>query len=523
MSVTSRPIRPSARAAAIAVVCGATAATALSAAPVLAAPGAGAARKIELKGATLDWGFKDSFRRYVGADGIAVADGARQAPGNGVFTFTDGTGTYDMSTHATATAFKGSVRFSAHGGVLDIKLSDLKVTTTTTNGVLTADVTTKEGGKDRTADDVPLADLDVSGVKPSQGAAMVLKDIPATLTEQGAAAFNGNYKKGEKLDPATLTFPMSDATKPDPTKPDPTKPDPAKPDPAKPDPAKPTPAKPRPTTPAPTTAPAEVVKAKLSWGLKESWRTYIASGGSTTVSEGATAAKSAFGFPLDKAELKTDARKVNASFRGKVRFTYAAHGGLDIAFGAVRIEASGTKGSLYVDVSTPQGVKRNVEFASLDLSRADFTPRKDVVRLSAVPAAFTADGAAVFARPGEQSQYRAGEAIDPVTVALGLSEGADLEGGGTAVTGGSTAGGSAGGTGAATTGGGGAGGNVGGATVGGATVGGVTVGGPAVGGSLAATGSSAPTGPLLGAAGAIAVTGAAAVYAARRRSAPGRA
>ncbi|WP_371652405.1 MULTISPECIES: HtaA domain-containing protein [unclassified Streptomyces] len=501
MSVTSRLPRPAARATAIAVVCAATAASVLSAAPALAAS------KVELKGATFDWGFKDSFRRYVGASGITVADGAKQAPGNGVFTFVDGTGTYDTSTHAGATAFKGSVRFSAHGGVLDIKLSDLKVTTTTTTGVITADVTTKDGGKDRTADDVPLADLDLSQVKPSPGAAMTFKDIPATLTEQGAAAFNGNYKKGEKLDPATLTFPMGgDPTKPDPTKPDPTKPDPTKPDPAKPDPSKPAPTKPTPTTPAPAPSPDKVVKAKLSWGLKQSWRAYIAGGGSTAVSEGATASKDAFGFPLSKGELKPDARKVNASFRGSVRFTYAAHGNLDIAFGAVRIEAAGAKGALYVDVTTPQGVKRNVEFASLDLSRADFTARKDVVRLTAVPAAFTADGAAAFARPGEQSQYKAGESIDPVTVALGLSESADLEAGDTV----RTSGGTAGGTGTSGTSGttGGTGGNVGGSTA---------------GGSLAATGSAAPTGPLLGAAGAIAVTGAAAVYAARRRTALGRA
>ncbi|PKV85459.1 HtaA domain-containing protein [Streptomyces sp. TLI_146] len=497
MPVTSpRLSRSTARTTAIAVVCAASAATVLSVVP------ARAASKVELKGATLDWGFKDSFRRYVGAGGITVADGAQQAAGNGVFTFVDGTGAYDTSTHASATAFKGSVRFSAHGGVLDIKLSDLKVTTTTTTGVITADVTTKDGGKDRTTDDVPLADLDLSRVKPSQGAAMTFKDIPATLTEQGAAAFNGNYKKGEKLDPATLTFPMGGGA-PTPTEPTPTKPTPTKPAPAKPTPTKPA---------TPTPASDKVVKAQLSWGIKQSWRAYIAGGGNTAVSEGATASKDSFGFPLDKGELKADARKVNASFRGDVRFTYAAHGNLDIAFGAVRIAASGAKGALYVDVTTPQGVKRNVEFASLDLSRADFTARKDVVRLSAVPAAFTADGAAVFARPGEQSPYKAGEAIDPVTVALGLSESADLDATGDTAT--TSGGGTAGGTGTSGTSGAAAtvGGNLGG-----------NVGGSTTGATLAATGSSAPTGPLLGAAGALAVTGAAAVYAARRRTALGRA
>ncbi|MFD9796271.1 HtaA domain-containing protein [Streptomyces sp. NPDC059070] len=512
MSVTPR-LRPTARTAAIAVVCAATATTAVGVAPAFAAPAASAApAKVELKNATLDWGFKESFRRYIGAGGITVGGGARQAAGNGPFTFVDGTGTYDLPVHASASAFKGSVRFTAHGGVLDITLSDLKVSTTAKTGVLTADVTKKDGGKDTTADDVPLADLDLSGVRPSQGAVMVFKDIPASLTKQGAEAFNGNYKEGEKLDPATLTFPLgADPTKPDPTKPDPTKPDPTKPDPTKPKPVD----------------PDKVVKARLSWGVKESWRRYIAGGGRTEVAEGASATTDSFGFPLDKGELRKDTRTVNASFNGKVRFTFAAHGNLDIAFGAVRVEAAGTKGTLLVDVTTPQGVKKDVKFASLDLSKADFTARANVVRLTAIPAAFTADGAAVFARPGEKSQYNAGDAIDPVTLALGLTQDADLgdtAGSSGGSTGGSGASGGTGGTGTSGTSGG-----TGGATA--ATVGGgsgtggsVTGGGTAGGtGELAATGSATPTGPLLGAAAAVAVTGAAAVGLARRRGALGRA
>ncbi|WP_420855623.1 HtaA domain-containing protein, partial [Streptomyces kanamyceticus] len=47
--------------------------------------------KLELKNGTLDWGLKESFRKYVAgiAHGtIEATDGAKQAEGNGVFTFT---------------------------------------------------------------------------------------------------------------------------------------------------------------------------------------------------------------------------------------------------------------------------------------------------------------------------------------------------------------------------------------------------------------------------------------------------
>lgn len=131
MPATRRPI---ALAAAVATVV-AIGATAL-AVPAFASPGAPAAPtapQLELKDGTLEWGFKESFRKYllspVASGKITAADGATQAAANGVFTFTDGTGTYDTGTHATATTFKGSVHFEGHHGVLDIKLSDVKVNT----------------------------------------------------------------------------------------------------------------------------------------------------------------------------------------------------------------------------------------------------------------------------------------------------------------------------------------------------------------------------------------------------------
>ncbi len=190
----------------------------------LALPAAAAdtpAPPVPLVDGTLDWGVKQSFRSYLAqpfAKGRTTLEGgATQAPGNGVFTFPGGTGSYDTATHATATAFQGGVRFEAHDGALDIRISDVRLRTAGSaapTGEITADVVTKEkDGSVTTRDDVSFAALDMTGVRPGQGAggAMVFKDIPARLTEDGAAAFAGFYKKGDALDPPRSTLSSSSA------------------------------------------------------------------------------------------------------------------------------------------------------------------------------------------------------------------------------------------------------------------------------------------------------------------------
>ncbi|WP_438294154.1 HtaA domain-containing protein [Streptomyces sp. HUAS TT7] len=478
MPVTPRRRRSVALAAAVAI-----AASLGSTVPAFAASAPeGAPPKLELKDGTLDWGFRESFRKYVGAAGrITVADGAKQAAANGVFTFTGGTGTYDTATHNTGNAFKGSVRFEAHGGVLDIKLSDLKVATTGTKGAITADITTKDqAGKDQVQDDVALADLDLSKVRPGGGAggAMVFKDIPAALTKAGAAAFNGQYKEGDPLDPATLT--VTPATTPG-------KPDPGKPDPGKPEPSD----KPRPT-PSPASgaaAQSKAVDGRLTWGLKESFRRYINSGGGIRAADGASRNGELFDFSFGKADLDAKARTLDAAFKGSVNFSYPAHQ-LDMTFSDLKVKATGDKGTLVLDVTTPKGKKDDIAFATLDLAKADYTAKSGVVRLTAVPAAFTAEGAAAFANDTTGSMYKAGDAIDPLDLAFTVRADATLPAG--------PATGSGSGTGTAS------------------TAPSASVGGTA---ALAATGADIPTGALLGAAGAVAAVGGAMLFAARRRRA----
>lgn len=504
MAATRRPLTLAA-AVATAVALGASALSL----PALAADGGGTGKaappKLELKDGTLQWGLKESFRKYVMgmAHGkIEAKDGASQAAGNGVFTFSDGKGTYDTGTHATDTAFKGSVRFTSTVHRFEMDIADVKVRTKGKTGAIQADVTLNGAVQQ----DIDLARLDLSAVGPGQGegGAMVFKDIPATLTAKGAKAFNGMYAEGEKLDPATLTVtpggPVTDKPTDKPT--DPT--DPGKP--SKPsEPSKPSkPSKPsRPAKPAVTPKPGAsqkaaggVVDGNLSWGLKESFRKYISTGGKDTVAGGAKKISSGYRFPYTKADLDSDAKKVDASFGGSVRFTYPAHG-IDMKFSDLKVRANGAKGTLLVDVTTPKGTNNDVKFATLDLSKASYEPKGDVVLLDKVPATLTAAGAEQFANDTTGSPYPAGEKLDPVTVALSGKAGAELPAGGG--TDGGTGGGEAGGT---------------GTTGSGSVGGGGSVGGT---GALAATGSSVPSTALLGAAGVALAAGAGAVVAARRR------
>ncbi|MET9660620.1 HtaA domain-containing protein [Streptomyces sp. NPDC006510] len=522
MAANRRPIALTA-AVATAAALGAT----VFALPALAADGtavdaaAAAAPKLELKDGTLEWGVKESFRKYLASSfsggKITVEGGATQAPGNGVFTFADGKGTYDTATHGTDTAFGGGVNFYAHGGVLDITLSDVKLATAGTGGAITVDVTTPQG----TRDDVEFAALDLSAVKPGrgEGGAMVFKGIPATLTKAGSEAFNGQYKEGDALDPATLSVkavaapteePTGEPTGKSTTRPttEPTGKPTTNPS------AKPTSA--APPSPSATGKPAadtpgEIVDGTLDWGVKKSFRTYVTgpiAHGRVETTAGATASGDGYRFPDATGRFDAAKQTLNAEFHGKVRFLGHEENGaytLDLSLTGMEIQVNGTKGTLIADVSTKDRTTRKVStytglaVADLKLPKGELTTENGVVNISAVPATLTADGTKAFG-----GMYRAGEQLDALTVAVALDKDAELPGaaGGSGSTGGTT-----------TTGGGSAAGGLAGGSVGG-SAGGGSVGGA---GSLAATGSGLPADALFAASGVAVAAGAGVVIAARRR------
>ncbi|WP_030679509.1 HtaA domain-containing protein [Streptomyces rimosus] len=529
--------RPLALAAAIATA--ATTAALCLPTTATAAPAADAAApKLELKNGTLDWGVKESFRKYVkgmALGDITTADGARQAPDNGPFTFTGGTGTYDMSTHAVATTFKGSVRFTSKAHGFDIKLADLKVATQGKTGAITADVTA--AGK--TQDDVALASLDLSGVRPGSGAggAMTFAKIPVKLTAKGAEAFNGMYKEGQELDAATLSVtPASTPGKPgkpekqeEPGKPG--KPEtgsgrgsdagtstsgisgtPSTSDSPGTSDKKQSAGSSSPTTSSSSAASDKIVDGTLDWGVKKSFRDYVTgpiAHGKAELAGGA--ATSAAGYRFSKGHGTFDGAKsaLAADFNGSVRFT-GHEGALDLKFSNLKVKAGGTKGTLVADVSAKSRATGKVTntpgmaLADLKVPAGALVAKNGVVTLKNVPATLTAAGSKAF-----ESMYQAGQALDPVTATVSVDPNAQLPAGGTG-SGPESGPGSESGSGAGSA------GSSGSGTASFSSGSASTVGG--TGGSLAATGASTPAGALAGVAAGLIAAGGAATYAVRRRA-----
>ena len=172
------------------------------------------ATKGDIADGTLAWGVKESFRSYVVgsvANGrITTSGGAAQAAGNGVFTFTGATGTYDTDADTLSAAFEGAVNFKGHedNGTygLDLTFTDLKATLDGGSGELTADVTSL-GTK---SEDVVLADLKAGSTDlTAKNDVITLDDVTTTLTAAGAKAFGGFYQTGAALDPLDLSVALT--------------------------------------------------------------------------------------------------------------------------------------------------------------------------------------------------------------------------------------------------------------------------------------------------------------------------
>lgn len=479
--------RPVALAAAVATAA-AVAATAFvlpaSASATASATAQAAPAEIPVVGGTLDWGVLESYRTYVTtiAQGeITVADGAKKTAKG--FTFGSATGQYDPATHLVTAAFKGSVTFKSAAHHFEVKLANPRIDSG--KKLLIVDVT-RDGALTK---GVAFAKVAFGGQS--------MANLGTTLTADAAKLLGSDSYEGKAGDPLTavLKFPPRPTQSPSPSASptksptsSPSKPAPSKPAPSKPAPSKPASPSPSASTSSPATGgPQKILGGKLAWGVKESFRTYVQSaGGTVTPAAGAVASGDTFAFGGGKGTLDTKARKLNATFAGNLRFKYPAHG-IDMTFGNVRINAEGGKGTLVLDVKTAAGVKANIPFATLDLSKAEYKTKNGVLTLNAVRTALTAEGSAAFANDTTGSMYPVGTRADDVNLTVSVDKDAVLPTN-PAGTGGST--GSAG-----------AGGTVGG----GGTVG------------LAATGAEIPAGALLGSSAAVIAAGAGAVSVARRR------
>ena len=163
--------------------------------------------------------------------------------------------------------------------------------------------------------------------------------------------------------------------------------------------------------PVPASRACVVEDATLTWGFKESFRSYISgtiANGEWTVADGATYETPEFGFHGGAGDFG------EVSFEGAIRFT--GHGGiLDTTVANPTIEWGGGSGTLYLDVSgtTQDGDpvdEQRVPFA--DLTVGEPVAADGRVSYEDVTATLTDEGAEAF------GTYESGEELDPLTIQL---------------------------------------------------------------------------------------------------------
>ncbi|WP_328909861.1 HtaA domain-containing protein [Streptomyces sp. NBC_00234] len=365
-----------------------------------------------VQGGRLDWGIKSSFQSYVTgpiANGSWSLTGGAATVGGSQFRFHSATGSYDPATGAFSSAFSGGVHFVGHkkadgGNELDLTISHPTVRISGGRGTVHADMVSKdrESGRVTSSVQVPLATLGLSGIDMAGGSTPVaLNNVPATLTSQGATAFAGYYAAGTPLDPVSLSV---DTTGPA--------------------------AKPRASTSPKPDAPAKkkdagrtagrIEDGAVDWGVRRTFREYVTGAvgqGRWTLADGAQDGGALFRFPRGKGTYDAKKQKLDASFAGSVHFTGAQR--LDLELAGFEVATVSGKGTLSADVTSGGDTRKDVPL--ITFAARDFAPEDGLAVLTEAPATLTAEGAEALG-----SLYKAGTAMDPVSLAVAVDAGAQL-------------------------------------------------------------------------------------------------
>ncbi|MEU4995091.1 HtaA domain-containing protein [Streptomyces sp. NPDC021622] len=401
---SSRQTRAIARAGAVAML------TALVAALLPAAIAHAESRTVQ--GGRLDWGIKSSFQSYVTgpiAQGSSTLQGGAATVGGSQFRFHSAKGSYDPDSGAFTAGFSGGVHFLGHkkGGSyeLDLTISNPTVKISGGSGTLHADMVSKEKGtgKVTTNAQVPLATLGMSGIDMLGGSGPIaLNNLPATLTSQGAKAFAGYYTAGTELDRVSLSTDLAAKSGSD---------KPSK---------KPSP---KPAEPGKKTKAGRVEDAAVDWGVRRTFREYVTGSiakGEWKLSAGAQDGGAYFRFPEGQGTYDKKKQTLDADFAGTVRFT--GEHGLDLALSKVAVEVKDGKGTLLADVESKGDKGVTLKKAPLvTFAAGELKPKDGLVSLTEVPTKLTGDGAKAFG-----SMYKAGSAMDPLSLAVALDADAKL-------------------------------------------------------------------------------------------------
>ncbi|MBB1257863.1 HtaA domain-containing protein [Streptomyces alkaliterrae] len=376
---------------------------------LLPAPGAAAQERV-VQGGRLDWSIKSSFQNYVTgpiAQGSWSMLGGAGTIGGGQFRFHSASGGYDPDTGTFRAAFSGGVRFLGHrkdNGTheLDLTISRPTVRINGNTGTLYADMASrpKGGGALSNRSQVPLARLALGGVDMRGGGSPIaLAGVPATLTAEGAGAFAGYYPAGTPLDPVSLSVDVrAPARKPAAPTADPEKD------------ARSEKEKGEQDTKERTVTRVAFKGAVVDWGVRRTFREYVTgpiADGSWKVAEGARDGGALYRFTGGKGHYDRKTGELTATLRGAVTFT---GNDLDLSLTDLRVRiAADGKGTLLTDD------RPLVTFTT------DAKPSKGLLLVEETPTELTEEGAKFFG-----SMYRAGTAMDPLTLAVPLDDSADL-------------------------------------------------------------------------------------------------
>ena len=186
---------------------------------------------------------------------------------------------------------------------------------------------------------------------------------------------------------------------------------------------------------APAASADPVKTGTLDWGVKESFRSYIAgpiADGGWTLSGGVTETGGVFRWTSSFGEYDMDEANGSVGFSGGVEFT-GHDGALDISLSRPRVRFDGgTTATLLLDVRSKslQGEgyveQTSVAFATLDLAAGSPDIGDDTVGYAGIPAVLTAAGAEGFG-----GFYEEGTELDPITISFAVG-GAEVPGGGSA-------------------------------------------------------------------------------------------
>ena len=233
-----------------------------------------AAASQSLQDASVDWGVKSSFRRYITgpvAGGSQELTGATSnADGSYHFTSAEGTVEADGSYHVKFTG--SSVKYTGHHGVLEVTISDLELVIKDGQGSLYANISERPYSGNTTPnppvqhDHTLIGTFDASSLK-NEGGQLTLAASDATkvkLSAEATSVFAGFYQAGQELDALAFSAKLVTKQAPAPEKPaDPT-PEPSQPAPEQSKPAEMPEPQPSQSSEAPAPQPSQTSEAPAS-------------------------------------------------------------------------------------------------------------------------------------------------------------------------------------------------------------------------------------------------------------------